>query len=63
VAALAGICPVNIFALRDGRIVVRDERQDECTLCELCLHAAPAGSLRIVKLYSGETLCTSNSTI
>lgn len=62
VSALAAICPVNIFALRDGRVVVRDERQDECTLCELCLQAAPAGSIHIHKLYSGETLCTSTST-
>jgi ferredoxin-like protein FixX len=62
VAALAAICPVNIFAWYDGRIIVRDERQDECTLCELCLQAAPAGSVKIHKLYSGEILCTSIST-
>jgi len=58
VSALATICPVNIFALCAGRVVVHDERQDECTLCELCLHAAPAGSIHIHKLYSSETLCT-----
>jgi NAD-dependent dihydropyrimidine dehydrogenase PreA subunit len=29
---------------------------DECVLCRLCINASPAGSIRIVKLYSGETL-------
>ena len=62
VSALAAICPVNIFALRDGRVVIRDERQDECTFCGLCLQATPAGSIHIHKLYSGEMLCTSIST-
>ncbi|MBI3733016.1 MAG: hypothetical protein HY259_06100 [Chloroflexi bacterium] len=56
VASLAGLCPVNIFAARDGRVVVLEERQDECTLCELCLKAAPPGSIRIHKLYSDEVL-------
>lgn len=62
VGALVTICPVNIFTLRGGRVAVRDERQDECTLCELCLQAAPTGSIHIHKLYSGETLCTCTST-
>ena len=26
---------------------------DECVLCELCLDAAPAGAVRVVKLYDG----------
>jgi hypothetical protein len=25
-------------------------------LCELCINVAPAGTIKIVKLYSGETL-------
>jgi Fe-S-cluster-containing hydrogenase component 2 len=49
--SLVTLCPVNIFALRDGQVIVQDERQDECTLCELCLKAAPAGTIRIHKLY------------
>ena len=56
VAALATLCPVNIFELREGRVTIRTDRQDECTLCELCLRATPPGSIRIHKLYSGETL-------
>ncbi len=55
-AAVAASCPVNIFALEDGRVRVVPERQDECTLCEQCLDAAPAGAIRIHKLYSGACL-------
>ncbi len=56
VKSLVNMCPVNIFAERDGHVVVLDERQDECTLCELCLKASPPGAIRIGKLYSGEWL-------
>ena len=27
------------------------ENLDECVLCELCLDAAPPGTVRVVKLY------------
>ena len=53
---IAGVCPVDIFAVEDGRLVVKAEEEDECTLCELCLKAAPARAIRIYKAYSGETL-------
>ena len=53
---IAGVCPVDIFAVEDARLVVKPEEEDECTLCELCLKAAPAGAIRIYKTYSGETL-------
>jgi len=49
---LTEVCPVNIFAQADGgalRIV--EENLDECTLCDLCIKAAPPGTVRIVKLY------------
>jgi Fe-S-cluster-containing hydrogenase component 2 len=55
IASLVALCPVNIFALCDGLVTVQDERQDECTLCELCLTAAPVGTIRIHKLYEGES--------
>ncbi len=32
------------------------ENLDECVLCELCINAAPPGAIRVVKLYSGESL-------
>ena len=46
-------CPVDIFAATDGRVEIVDENLDECVLCELCLDAAPAGTVRVVKLYDG----------
>ena len=49
---LAEVCPVNIFAQKDdGTLRIVEDNLDECTLCDLCLKAAPSGSVRIVKLY------------
>jgi NAD-dependent dihydropyrimidine dehydrogenase PreA subunit len=53
---LEDACPVDIFAARDGRIEVVEENLDECVLCELCVKAAPAGKLRVRKLYDGSAL-------
>ncbi len=44
-------CPVDIFAARDGRVELVEQNLDECVLCELCVRVAPAGALRIRKLY------------
>jgi NAD-dependent dihydropyrimidine dehydrogenase PreA subunit len=46
-------CPVDIFAAVDGRTEVVRENLDECVLCELCVNAAPPGTVRVVKLYDG----------
>jgi NAD-dependent dihydropyrimidine dehydrogenase PreA subunit len=49
---LAEVCPVNIFAQNaDGSVAIVEKNLDECTLCDLCINAAPQGSVRIVKLY------------
>ena len=48
---LAEVCPVDIFAAEGGRVAVVAENLDECVLCNLCVEAAPAGTIRIVKLY------------
>ena len=51
-AKLTEVCPVDIFAQEDGgslRIV--DDNLDECVLCELCLEAAPDGTVKVLKLY------------
>jgi NAD-dependent dihydropyrimidine dehydrogenase PreA subunit len=55
-AKLAEVCPVDIFAVRDGHVEIVEENLDECVLCELCINAAPAGSVKVIKLYSGQTL-------
>lgn len=49
---LAEVCPVNIFALGPGgALELVEANLDECTLCDLCVQAAPAGTVEIVKLY------------
>ena len=50
-AKLAEVCPVDIFTAEDGRVGLVRENLDECVLCNLCVDAAPAGTIRIVKLY------------
>jgi ferredoxin len=54
--SLVALCPVDIFALDGERLRVQPEQEDECTLCELCLNAAPAGAIVIEKLYKPERL-------
>jgi NAD-dependent dihydropyrimidine dehydrogenase PreA subunit len=53
---LADACPVDIFANKDGKVEIVEENLDECILCELCLEAAPPGSVRVKKLYDGSVL-------
>jgi NAD-dependent dihydropyrimidine dehydrogenase PreA subunit len=49
---LVEVCPVNIFALdAAGRAVIVEDNLDECTLCDLCVKAAPPGTVRVRKLY------------
>jgi NAD-dependent dihydropyrimidine dehydrogenase PreA subunit len=48
---LEEVCPVSIFAAKEGGVELVEENLDECTLCDLCLDAAPRGSVEIVKLY------------
>ena len=49
-------CPVDIFAARNGHTEIVEENLDECVLCELCIQAAPAGAVRVRKLYDGTAL-------
>ena len=53
---LEDACPVDIYANRDGSVEVVEANLDECVLCELCIQAAPAGKLRVLKLYDGTAL-------
>ena len=49
---LVDVCPVNIFAQeKDGKLRIVEENLDECVLCELCIQAAPAGTVQVIKLY------------
>ena len=53
---LADACPVDIYAARDGAVEVVEQNLDECVLCELCINAAPPGTVRVLKLYDGTAL-------
>jgi NAD-dependent dihydropyrimidine dehydrogenase PreA subunit len=56
VAKLADVCPVDIFSDAGGHLEIVEENLDECVLCELCINATPAGAVRVIKRYSGESL-------
>jgi NAD-dependent dihydropyrimidine dehydrogenase PreA subunit len=55
-AKLEEVCPVSIYASAGGKVDIVEPNIDECILCELCIQAAPAGTVKVHKLYSGETL-------
>jgi NAD-dependent dihydropyrimidine dehydrogenase PreA subunit len=56
-AKLTEVCPVDIFSLGpDGALELVTDNLDECVLCELCINAAPAGTVKVIKLYSGQAL-------
>jgi NAD-dependent dihydropyrimidine dehydrogenase PreA subunit len=51
-AQLTEVCPVDIFAVSDqNTLEIVEDNLDECVLCELCINAAPAGTVRVLKLY------------
>jgi NAD-dependent dihydropyrimidine dehydrogenase PreA subunit len=49
---LVEVCPVNIFKQApSGALEIVQDNLDECTLCDLCIKAAPAGTVQVIKLY------------
>ena len=48
---LEEVCPVDIYKATGSGVEVVERQLDECVLCELCLEAAPAGAVRVIKLY------------
>jgi NAD-dependent dihydropyrimidine dehydrogenase PreA subunit len=49
---LTEACPVDIFAQdAGGALEIVEKNLDECVLCRLCLDAAPANTVKIIKLY------------
>jgi NAD-dependent dihydropyrimidine dehydrogenase PreA subunit len=48
---LEEVCPVDIFKATDSGVEVVEGNLDECVLCNLCVDAAPDGTVRVVKLY------------
>jgi NAD-dependent dihydropyrimidine dehydrogenase PreA subunit len=49
---LSEVCAVDIFELNaDGSLQIVEDNLDECVLCDLCIQAAPPGTVRVIKLY------------
>jgi NAD-dependent dihydropyrimidine dehydrogenase PreA subunit len=48
---LEEVCPVDIFKATGSGVEIVEKNLDECVLCKLCVDAAPAGTVRVVKLY------------
>ena len=53
---LEDACPVDIFKNADGHVEIVEENLDECVLCELCINAAPKGTVHVKKLYDESVL-------
>jgi NAD-dependent dihydropyrimidine dehydrogenase PreA subunit len=53
---LEEVCPVDIFRAAASGVQIVDENLDECVLCELCMNAAPAGSVRVIKRYDHDAV-------
>jgi NAD-dependent dihydropyrimidine dehydrogenase PreA subunit len=53
---LEEVCPVDIFTAESERVETVPENLDECVLCELCIEAAPPGTVVVKKLYDGTEL-------
>jgi NAD-dependent dihydropyrimidine dehydrogenase PreA subunit len=53
---LEEVCPVDIFKATNAGVEIVEGNLDECVLCRLCIEAAPAGAVRVKKLYDGSEL-------
>jgi len=53
---LEEVCPVDIYRATENGVEIVERQLDECVLCELCLEAAPAGTVKVLKLYDGTAL-------
>jgi NAD-dependent dihydropyrimidine dehydrogenase PreA subunit len=53
---LQDACPVDIFKNADGHVEIVEQNLDECVLCELCINAAPKGTVKVKKLYDESVL-------
>jgi NAD-dependent dihydropyrimidine dehydrogenase PreA subunit len=58
-AKLAEVCPVDIFRAGGSGVEIVEDNLDECVLCELCINAAPAGTVRVVKRYDNDAVLSS----
>jgi NAD-dependent dihydropyrimidine dehydrogenase PreA subunit len=52
-ARLAETCPVDVYADAGGRVEIVEANLDECILCDMCIAAAPPGTVAVHRLYDG----------
>jgi NAD-dependent dihydropyrimidine dehydrogenase PreA subunit len=45
------VCSVNVFQRKASKLVLIEDNEDECTLCNLCLEVCAPGAIAIHKLY------------
>lgn len=45
------MCPVKIFEESNERATSNKSRNDECTLCDVCLNECPVEAITVEKLY------------
>lgn len=55
-AKLAEVCPVDIFTAGPEGVEIVPDNLDECVLCELCINAAPPGTVKVIKLYDNDAV-------
>jgi NAD-dependent dihydropyrimidine dehydrogenase PreA subunit len=53
---LAEVCPVDIFRAGADGVEIVEDNLDECVLCQLCLNASPAGTVKVIALYDGNAV-------
>ena len=58
-AKLQEICPVDIYADAGGRVELVERNIDECILCDMCVAAAPPGTVAVHRLYREQEQPTS----
>jgi NAD-dependent dihydropyrimidine dehydrogenase PreA subunit len=49
-------CPVDIYTATGSGVEIVEKNLDECVLCGLCMHAAPTGTVKVLKLYDDEAV-------
>ena len=58
-AKLEETCPVDIYADADGHVELVERNIDECILCDMCIAAAPPGTVAVHRLYRKQEQPTS----
>ena len=57
-AKLEETCPVDIYADAGGRVEIVERNVDECILCDMCVAAAPPGTVAVHRLYDVPEVAT-----